>query len=286
MTAAARRLAGWGAGALLLAALCLSLPLCTRRALPPGVGLSPAPGALLAALGGSRGILAEAAWFRLNGLQREGRLAELSLLTDFIVALDPSNVEAWAFMAWNLAYNVSADAATPEARWRWVRAGIELLGRGLRANPGDPTLLRQLGWVWEHKVGGGVPDPALPGGYPPETLDLRARAAALPPPPDAAAFAAFLGAPPDWASPACRALHCYARAGHARDTLRALTLWLGALPPARRAALLPCFRRAVLAAWPELPPDQAERCRAVARELLRGHPGDPALQTLLKETAP
>lgn len=286
MTAAARRLAGWGAGALLLAALCLSLPLCTRRALPPGVGLSPAPGALLAALGGSRGILAEAAWFRLNGLQREGRLAELSLLTDFIVALDPSNVEAWAFMAWNLAYNVSADAATPEARWRWVRAGIALLGRGLRANPGDPTLLRQLGWVWEHKVGGGVPDPALPGGYPPETLELRARAAAFPPPPDAAAFAAFLGAPPDWASPACRALHCYARAGHARDTLRALTLWLGALPPARRAALLPCFRRAVLAAWPELPPDQAERCRAVARELLRGHPGDPALQTLLKETAP
>ncbi len=286
MKAAARRLAGWGAGALLLAALCLSLPLCTRRALPPGVGLSPAPGALLAALGGSRGILAEAAWFRLNGLQREGRLAELSLLTDFIVALDPANVEAWAFMAWNLAYNVSADAATPEARWRWVRAGIELLGRGLRANPGDPTLLRQLGWVWEHKVGGGVPDPALPGGYPPETLELRARAAALPPPPDAAAFAAFLGAPPDWASPACRALHCYARAGHARDTLRALTLWLGALPPARRAALLPCFRRAVLAAWPELPPDQAERCRAVARELLRGHPGDPALQTLLKETAP
>ncbi|HMP73333.1 MAG TPA: hypothetical protein PKE55_08740 [Kiritimatiellia bacterium] len=111
------------------------------------------------ALGGFRGILADLLWIRAGRLQAEGKYFELVQLADWITKLEPRFTEVWAYQAWNLAYNISVMFATPEDRWRWVRHGVTLLrDHGLRYNPGEPRLLFELGWLFQHKIGGTFDD--------------------------------------------------------------------------------------------------------------------------------
>ena len=106
------------------------------------------------ALGGFRGIIADLLWIRAAKLQEEGRYFEIVQLADWITKLEPRFSQVWAFHAWNLAYNVSVMLATPEDRWRWVRSGISLLrDQGLKYNAGDAQLYRELGWLFQHKIG-------------------------------------------------------------------------------------------------------------------------------------
>ena len=114
----------------------------------------PALNFVIAGLGGFRGIVAEVLWFRASRLQDEGRYMELVLLADWITMLDPHAAEAWAYNAWNLAYNVSIMMARHEDRLRWVQSGIKLLrDEGLRYNPREPRLYRELAWLYQNKVG-------------------------------------------------------------------------------------------------------------------------------------
>ena len=106
------------------------------------------------ALGGFRGVIADALWFRADRLQDERRFVELVQLADWITALDPANEEAWTFHAWNMAYNVSFLLSRPDDRWRWVEGGVSLLrDRGVPLNPGSANLRCQLGWLFQHKIG-------------------------------------------------------------------------------------------------------------------------------------
>lgn len=106
------------------------------------------------AIGGFRGILADMLWIRASTLQDEGKYFELVQLADWITKLEPRLTQVWAFQAWNMAYNISVFFNTPEDRWRWVRHGIELLrDEGLRYNPGSASLCRELGWIFQHKIG-------------------------------------------------------------------------------------------------------------------------------------
>ena len=106
------------------------------------------------AMGGFRGILADVLWIRASTLQEEGKYFELVQLADWITKLEPRLADVWAFQAWNLAYNISVFFDAPEDRWRWVRHGIELLrDEGLRYNPGNASLCRELGWMFQHKIG-------------------------------------------------------------------------------------------------------------------------------------
>ena len=106
------------------------------------------------AMGGFRGILADMLWVRASTLQEEGKYFELVQLADWITKLEPRLADVWAFHAWNLAYNISVLFNAPEDRWRWVRHGIALLrDEGLRYNPGNASLCRELGWMFQHKVG-------------------------------------------------------------------------------------------------------------------------------------
>jgi hypothetical protein len=42
----------------------------------------------------------------------------------------------------------------PEDRWRWVQAGLDLLREhGVRLNPGDARVRRELAWIYQHKIG-------------------------------------------------------------------------------------------------------------------------------------
>ncbi len=107
------------------------------------------------ALGGFRGLLVDALWVRASQLQSDGKFFELVQLADWVTKLEPRSAAIWAFHAWNLSYNISVMMSSPEDRWRWVRHGIGLLrDEGLRYNPGSAQLYAELGWMFQHKMGG------------------------------------------------------------------------------------------------------------------------------------
>ena len=117
---------------------------------------------IIAGLGGFRGLIAEVVWFRADRLQDEGRYAELAQLASTLTMLEPHTPDVWSYAAWNLAYNVSVMMPDAPERWRWVEAGIRLLrDDGLRLNPGEPALYRELAWMFLAKIGGTL-DTAAP----------------------------------------------------------------------------------------------------------------------------
>ncbi len=121
--------------------------------------MAPSPTAemIVAGLGGFRGIASEVLWFRADRLQDEGRYAELAQLATWLTYLEPHTPEVWAYMAWNLAYNVSVMMPTAADRWRWVESGLRLLrDDGLSFNPSNPELYRELAWLFLLKIGGGM----------------------------------------------------------------------------------------------------------------------------------
>ncbi len=106
------------------------------------------------ALGGFRGIIADVLWLRASKLQEEKKYFELVQLADWITKLEPRFALVWAFHGWNMSYNISVLFDDPADRWRWVRHGIELMrDEGLVYNPGDARLHRELGWLFQHKLG-------------------------------------------------------------------------------------------------------------------------------------
>ena len=63
------------------------------------------------ALGGFRGLIANALWLRASELQEQEKFFELIQLADLITKLQPRFPTVWSFLSWNLAYNVSAPLA-------------------------------------------------------------------------------------------------------------------------------------------------------------------------------
>ncbi|HXJ55680.1 MAG TPA: hypothetical protein VNU68_03355 [Verrucomicrobiae bacterium] len=106
------------------------------------------------ALGGFRGLIANILWIRANDLQQEDRFFEQVQLADWITKLQPSFAQVWVVQAWNMAYNISVKFRDPADRWRWVQRGIELLrDEGIRYNPKEALIYRELAWFFQHKIG-------------------------------------------------------------------------------------------------------------------------------------
>ena len=105
-------------------------------------------------MGSFRGLLADILWLRTIALQDEGKYYEMVQLASWITKLQPRFTGATAYLAWNMAYNISVTCSSHEDRWRWVRKGIELIrDEALEYNPSDPVLYKELGWIYQHKVG-------------------------------------------------------------------------------------------------------------------------------------
>ena len=106
------------------------------------------------ALGGFRGLIVNFLFLRSNQLQREGKYFETLTLGDWITKLQPTFTPVWRFQAWNMAYNISRTFDDPADRWRWVWSGIKMLrDEGLRYNPTDTEMYRELGWLFFDKIG-------------------------------------------------------------------------------------------------------------------------------------
>jgi hypothetical protein len=116
------------------------------------------------ALGGFRGLISNALWIRANDLQEQDKFFEMVQLADWITKLEPHFVQVWVNQAWNMAYNISVKFKETRPgeypdRWRWVKRGIELLrDEGLRYNPNEIFLYRELGWFFQHKMGQDLDD--------------------------------------------------------------------------------------------------------------------------------
>ncbi len=111
------------------------------------------------ALGGFRGLISNALWIRANDLQDQDKYFEMVQLADWITKLEPHFSAVWIHQAWNMAYNISVKFKDPEDRWRWVQRGIELLrDEGLKYNPHDVLMHRELAWFFQHKMGANMDD--------------------------------------------------------------------------------------------------------------------------------
>jgi hypothetical protein len=113
-------------------------------------------------LGGFRGLIANALWVRAMEMQDEDRFFEMVQLADWITKLQPRIPAIWVVMAWNMSYNISIKFSDPADRWQWVRRGIELIrDEGLKYNPNDAELYRELAWHFQHKMGHNLDDAHL-----------------------------------------------------------------------------------------------------------------------------
>jgi hypothetical protein len=116
------------------------------------------------ALGGFRGLISNLLWIRANDLQNDDKYFEAAQLADWITDLEPHFAQVWVFQAWNMAYNISVKfkenaPGDYSDRWRWVQRGIALLrDQGLRYNPDEILIYRELAWFFQHKMGQNLDD--------------------------------------------------------------------------------------------------------------------------------
>jgi hypothetical protein len=111
------------------------------------------------ALGGFRGLISNFLWIRANDLQIDDKYFEAAQLADWITDLEPHFTQVWLFQGWNMAYNISVKFKDFPDRWRWVERGIGLLrDQGLRYNPDDVLIYRELAWFFQHKMGQNLDD--------------------------------------------------------------------------------------------------------------------------------
>jgi hypothetical protein len=114
------------------------------------------------ALGAFRGLIVDYLWIKLNMMKEKGLFYEMMADADLITKLQPRFGEVWGFHGHNMAYNVSVLTNTPEERWEWVKAGIDLVrDRGLRYNPNDIVLHKELAFWFAHKLDGVADDAHL-----------------------------------------------------------------------------------------------------------------------------
>jgi hypothetical protein len=109
------------------------------------------------ALGAFRGLIVDILWMRADDLKEKGQFFDARQVAEWITTLQPRFAAVWEFHAWNMAYNISVaiPATQPEQRWRWVKNGYELLrDKGIPLNPKSIQLYRELGRIFQHKMGG------------------------------------------------------------------------------------------------------------------------------------
>jgi hypothetical protein len=115
--------------------------------------------ALGIAMGAFRGLFVNYLWLRANRLKEDGKFYEAIELSSVITRLQPRFPRVWVFHAWNMAYNISVATYTPQERWLWVNAGVNLLrDQAIPRNPNDVLLHKELAWMFLHKIQGFADD--------------------------------------------------------------------------------------------------------------------------------
>lgn len=119
-------------------------------------------GLALAALGGFRGLAANALMLQAHGAWEEQQWVRVRSALEMAVLLQPRVALFWDLASWHLAWNaaVAAEQFSGESREikrrmearQWVEAGRELLERGTRAIPEKALLFQRLGDLYWQRL--------------------------------------------------------------------------------------------------------------------------------------
>ena len=113
-------------------------------------------GLALAALGGFRGLAANALMLQAHGAWEEQQWVRVRSALELATMLQPRVAVFWDTASWHLAWNAAVAAerysGEMEAR-RWVEAGRDLLERGTKAVPEKALLFQRLGDLYWQRLG-------------------------------------------------------------------------------------------------------------------------------------
>ncbi len=105
-------------------------------------------------LGSFRTIVVDWLWYRAAILKEQRQWVELDGVIRLIAKFQPTDIAAYNFQVWNMAYNIQYDAPTAAEAWKWVSKAIELGERGAERNRNHPNIWRlycQIARVYWHR---------------------------------------------------------------------------------------------------------------------------------------
>ncbi len=105
-------------------------------------------------LGSLRTIPVNYFWVQATRLHDRREHIELHGVIRGILRFQPTDIEAYDFQIWNMAYNIQYDAPSVVEGWHWVKDAIALAEDGIARNRNHPEvwrLYRRLGWVYMHR---------------------------------------------------------------------------------------------------------------------------------------
>ncbi|MBI5685835.1 MAG: hypothetical protein HZC54_12245 [Verrucomicrobia bacterium] len=155
----------------LLAAALVKMPfeasMAADRPHTAGVGLNLktremiGQGMSLALLGGFRALVADFLWISAHAAWEQNRWFTMRQHFEVVTTLQPRAILFWDMASWHLAWNASHaalhDPNEPRLAVRlrdqrhWMRAGRELLERGIANNPNNAFLHEKLAWMLHDK---------------------------------------------------------------------------------------------------------------------------------------
>jgi len=108
-------------------------------------------------LGSFRSAAVAFLWYQESILKERRAHAELDGVYQLIASVQPTDIDAYSFQVWNMAYNVQYDAANIVEAWKWVKRAVAFGEKGVKRNPNHPLLWQlcfQMGWVYSHRCAG------------------------------------------------------------------------------------------------------------------------------------
>ena len=115
--------------------------------------IDPAGASMSLATLGMRGVAANLLWSQAIKYKKTENWDGLKATLNQITKLQPNFESVWVFQAWNLSYNVSVEFDDYRHRYHWIKKGIRYLIDGTRFNRMMPSLLHEVGWFFQHKIG-------------------------------------------------------------------------------------------------------------------------------------
>jgi len=104
------------------------------------------------ALGGFKPLLVDYLWMKQDKLQEDKQFEEIVLLLSIIARLQPRFTEVWSFNAYHMIYNIAFQENTPQAKWHWVKNGIDYIKEGMLHNPDNVNLTQWLAFFYYHRI--------------------------------------------------------------------------------------------------------------------------------------
>ncbi len=103
-------------------------------------------------VGGMKQVAITSLWVKYGRLKDEERYDEAVALLQILQVLQPEREQVWAFLARDIAFQISMSQPDLSSEWAKVKRGIQILKDGNRRMQGSVRLLQELGWIYGIRV--------------------------------------------------------------------------------------------------------------------------------------